>query len=163
MRSCCPAPHCTAVLQKRYFMMHNDWLKGAAEVRLAPGKVPEGGPCTYRVVVTTSDLRGAGTDANVTMQLFGAKGDTGERKLGEQGCCVGCSGLAPRLFCGLLVCRRCMGALRCIASEAGALIPPLASASAMMMHHTHPRPIAPSPCAPRRACPPPPRLLGEQL
>jgi hypothetical protein len=70
-----------SVLQKRYFMMCNDWFKGASERKLEPGKVPENGICTYRVVVHTSDLRGAGTDANVTMQLFGAKGDTGERKL----------------------------------------------------------------------------------
>ncbi|KAG2499991.1 hypothetical protein HYH03_002273 [Edaphochlamys debaryana] len=68
-------------LQKRYFMMCNDWLKGACERKLEPGKVPENGICTYRVVVTTSDIRGAGTDADVTMQLFGDKGDTGERKL----------------------------------------------------------------------------------
>ncbi|GFR41097.1 hypothetical protein Agub_g1741 [Astrephomene gubernaculifera] len=68
-------------LQKRYFMMCNDWLKGACERRLEPGKVPANGICTYRVVVTTSDLRGAGTDADVSMQLFGDKGDTGERKL----------------------------------------------------------------------------------
>ncbi|KXZ56858.1 hypothetical protein GPECTOR_1g774 [Gonium pectorale] len=68
-------------LQKRYFMLCNDWLKGACERRLEPGKVPANGICTYRVVVTTSDIRGAGTDADVTMQLFGDKGDIGERKL----------------------------------------------------------------------------------
>lgn len=33
------------------------------------------------MLVTTSDLRGAGTDANVTMTLFGDKGDSGDRKL----------------------------------------------------------------------------------
>ncbi len=58
-----------AVLQKRYFMMCNDWFKGASERKLEPGKVPENGICTYRVVVTTSDMRGAGTDADVTMQV----------------------------------------------------------------------------------------------
>lgn len=58
-----------AVLQKRYFMMCNDWFKGACERKLEPGKVPENGICTYRVVVTTSDMRGAGTDADVTMQV----------------------------------------------------------------------------------------------
>lgn len=45
------------------------------------GKVPDNGICTYRVITHTSDLRGAGTDADVCMQLFGDKGDTGERKL----------------------------------------------------------------------------------
>ncbi|GLC44364.1 hypothetical protein PLESTF_000049800 [Pleodorina starrii] len=68
-------------VQKRYFMMCNEWLKGACAKRLEPGKVPANGICTYRVVVTTSDLRGAGTDADVSMQLFGDKGDTGERRL----------------------------------------------------------------------------------
>lgn len=29
----------------------------------------------------TGDIRGAGTDANVFIQLFGKNGDTGERKL----------------------------------------------------------------------------------
>jgi hypothetical protein len=33
------------------------------------------------VAVTTSDVRGAGTDANVALVLYGEKGDTGERKL----------------------------------------------------------------------------------
>ncbi|KAG2450199.1 hypothetical protein HYH02_000301 [Chlamydomonas schloesseri] len=68
-------------LQKRYFMMCNDWFKGACQKKLEPGTVPASGICDYRVVVHTSDLRGAGTDADVTMQLFGDKGDTGERKL----------------------------------------------------------------------------------
>jgi hypothetical protein len=36
---------------------------------------------TFRVAVTTSDVRGAGTDANVAIVLYGEKGDTGERKL----------------------------------------------------------------------------------
>ena len=34
-----------------------------------------------QVEVHTSNLRSAGTDANVTMTLFGAKGDTGPRVL----------------------------------------------------------------------------------
>lgn len=32
-------------------------------------------PVTYKVLVTTSDLRGAGTDANVYLQLHGLLGD----------------------------------------------------------------------------------------
>ncbi|PNH12713.1 Lipoxygenase y domain-containing protein 1 [Tetrabaena socialis] len=70
-------------LQKRYFMLCNDWFKGACEKKLEPGKTPANGICTYRLVVTTSDCRGAGTDADVTCQLFGDKGDTGERKLDD--------------------------------------------------------------------------------
>ena len=46
-----------------------------------PSQVPENGRCVYRVVTKTSDLRGAGTDADVAMTLYGDKGDTGERKL----------------------------------------------------------------------------------
>eukprot|EP00798_Chlamydomonas_sp_ICE-L_P018433 gene18433-24909_t len=68
-------------LQKRYFLMCNDWLNGAVERKLEVGSVPTGGRCTYRIMVYTSDCRGAGTDSNVSMTLFGEKGDTGERKL----------------------------------------------------------------------------------
>ena len=37
--------------------------------------------CRMQVEVKTSDVRGAGTDANVTVQAFGLKGDTGQQKL----------------------------------------------------------------------------------
>jgi len=40
---------------------------------------------TYKVLVTTSDRRGAGTDANVLLTLFGSAGDSGERKLESSG------------------------------------------------------------------------------
>lgn len=40
---------------------------------------------TYIVAVKTGDIRGAGTDANVFVQLFGEHGDTGERKLESSG------------------------------------------------------------------------------
>ncbi|GFH09154.1 uncharacterized protein mot51 [Haematococcus lacustris] len=56
-------------------------MQGACQRKLEVGKLAEGGRCTYRVLVTTSDQRGAGTDANVVMTLFGSKGDSGERKL----------------------------------------------------------------------------------
>jgi hypothetical protein len=39
----------------------------------------------YKVLVKTGDIRGAGTDANVFLQLFGEHGDTGERKLESGG------------------------------------------------------------------------------
>ena len=38
---------------------------------------------TYKVHVKTSDVRGAGTDANVFVMLFGANGDSGELHLKE--------------------------------------------------------------------------------
>ena len=43
---------------------------------------PNSTMCWYmQVEVKTSDVRGAGTDANVTVQAFGLKGDTGQQKL----------------------------------------------------------------------------------
>lgn len=41
----------------------------------------EKGTASYRVLVQTSDLRGAGTDSDIFITLFGPKGDTGERPL----------------------------------------------------------------------------------
>ena len=35
----------------------------------------------YKITVCTGDKRGAGTDANVTITLFGELGESGERKL----------------------------------------------------------------------------------
>ena len=42
---------------------------------------PPAGLVSYKVVVATSDLRGAGTDADVFLTLFGDRGDSGERRL----------------------------------------------------------------------------------
>eukprot|EP01119_Soliformovum_irregulare_P003103 TRINITY_DN133_c0_g1_i3.p1 TRINITY_DN133_c0_g1~~TRINITY_DN133_c0_g1_i3.p1 ORF type:complete len:710 (+),score=244.05 TRINITY_DN133_c0_g1_i3:779-2908(+) len=39
----------------------------------------------YKVEVTTADRKGAGTDANVSMTLYGKKGDSGEVKLSSSG------------------------------------------------------------------------------
>ncbi|KAK2819320.1 hypothetical protein Q5P01_024881 [Channa striata] len=38
---------------------------------------------TYKVTVTTGDMYGAGTDANVFLTIYGNLGDTGERKLSK--------------------------------------------------------------------------------
>eukprot|EP01123_Difflugia_compressa_P005057 TRINITY_DN1661_c0_g1_i1.p1 TRINITY_DN1661_c0_g1~~TRINITY_DN1661_c0_g1_i1.p1 ORF type:complete len:960 (-),score=248.52 TRINITY_DN1661_c0_g1_i1:25-2904(-) len=40
---------------------------------------------SYKVSVTTGDRRGAGTDANVFITLFGSEGDSGERQLEKPG------------------------------------------------------------------------------
>jgi hypothetical protein len=41
----------------------------------------------YKVAVTTGDRRGAGTDANVFITIFGENGDSGEQKLsGARNC-----------------------------------------------------------------------------
>lgn len=37
----------------------------------------------YKVHVFTGDVKGAGTDANVFITIFGEYGDTGERQLGK--------------------------------------------------------------------------------
>ena len=40
---------------------------------------------TYKLTVKTGDVRGAGTDANVFVHLFGDSGDSGERKIESGG------------------------------------------------------------------------------
>lgn len=78
-----PAVSSIGLSQRSYFPF-NDWLKGATQQRIAlgqPGQPGANASCTYRVSVTTSDIRGAGTDADVVMVLYGDKGDTGERRL----------------------------------------------------------------------------------
>ncbi len=39
----------------------------------------------YRVLVKTGDTRGAGTDSDVFITVFGPKGDTGEQELDAAG------------------------------------------------------------------------------
>lgn len=36
---------------------------------------------TYKVIVHTGDIRSAGTDANVSLKIFGDKGDSGDLEL----------------------------------------------------------------------------------
>jgi hypothetical protein len=82
-------PLSAAGLQQRFTFTCQDWLKGArCERRLVctagPGATAGGGGAavvTYKVVVTTSDIRGAGTDADVTLVLYGSQGDSGEQRL----------------------------------------------------------------------------------
>lgn len=75
-------------LNKTYVFPCNDWLRKTKEAGLAgccktlrQGGDVAGGPTQYRVTVVTSDLKGAGTDSNVSVVLYGSKGDTGEQKL----------------------------------------------------------------------------------
>jgi hypothetical protein len=81
LRACAPA----AGLQQRFHFPCGSWIKGASSLQLQPGQ--PGAACTssgharYRVDVATSDTRGAGTDAEVTMVLYGSGGDTGPRRL----------------------------------------------------------------------------------
>lgn len=41
-------------------------------------------PLKYEVVVITGDVRGAGTNANVSITLYGSTGDTGKRELKQK-------------------------------------------------------------------------------
>ena len=58
----------------RAFFLYDDWVTGdKRRVQLVPGKVGENN--TYKVTVRTSDIRGAGTDANITICMFGVNKD----------------------------------------------------------------------------------------
>ncbi len=66
---------------------HGNWLdqKHGLEVLLGPaGSAGAAGPpaeVAYEVAVFTSDVRGAGTDANVFIELHGDKGSVGQMRL----------------------------------------------------------------------------------
>eukprot|EP00854_Cymbomonas_tetramitiformis_P003095 gene3095-3928_t len=64
------------------FFHHNKWLDSASgrRVMLNAGSA-EDSEHQYQVTIHTGDLRGAGTDANVSIVVYGDKGDTGLRKL----------------------------------------------------------------------------------
>ena len=73
--------------QRTYCFPCNAWLEktGASlagcRKELVAGGSGDETKCKYKVEVKTSDVRGAGTDADVTLQVFGLKGDTGVQKL----------------------------------------------------------------------------------
>jgi hypothetical protein len=64
------------------FFVANRWLdsKNGKRVTLEAGSAADV-EHSYEVTVHTSDLRGSGTDANVSIVVYGDKGDSGERKL----------------------------------------------------------------------------------
>ena len=64
------------------FFYHENWLqKEKLRARLKASAPGEGGKHKYVIEVMTSDIKGSGTDANVSIVVFGDKGDTGEHKL----------------------------------------------------------------------------------
>ena len=73
--------HTTA--RQTYSYSVNQWLdkSNGNVLELTPGDNQGKRQHKYKVLVRTSDMRGAGTDANVSIVIYGAKGDTGERKL----------------------------------------------------------------------------------
>ena len=57
---------------------HDDWLDGKTpSVVLRTSDPAKAATCRYVIETLTSDLRGAGTDAGVSIALFGEKGETG--------------------------------------------------------------------------------------
>eukprot|EP00873_Tetraselmis_striata_P010472 jgi/Tetstr1/430736/TSEL_020527.t1 len=67
----------------RVFFPCNQWLdkKHGLSRTLTPGRSVESTGCTYKLEIKTSDVRGAGTDANVQVKLIGEKAEAGPVKL----------------------------------------------------------------------------------
>lgn len=69
----------------------NKWLdkdqddKLTKRVLRATAKDPATLVAKYKVTVITSDVRGAGTDASVFVNIFGSDGDTGKKVLSTSG------------------------------------------------------------------------------
>lgn len=55
----------------------------ASDTACSPA-VPDLAPVKYEVVVYTGDVKGAGTNANVFITIFGVNGDTGKRPLTQR-------------------------------------------------------------------------------
>ena len=67
---------------KKIFFHHNNWLDGKnLRATLKPAAPSDASIHNYVVQVVTSDLRGSGCDANVSLVIFGDKGDSGELAL----------------------------------------------------------------------------------
>jgi hypothetical protein len=84
-----------------YTFQHGDWIKKGSKSKPTMVELPlyqvervddDGreivtahedlaSKVTYKVIVNTGDQRNAGTDANVYLNIFGTKGDSGERHL----------------------------------------------------------------------------------
>ena len=68
---------------KPYFFLHNDWLRvmrgqvGVA-VTLKSNVQAGSGPTVWQLTVKTSDIRGAGTDADVFVNIIGGNGESGQ-------------------------------------------------------------------------------------
>ena len=75
---------------RRWFCRDED--DGLIERDLYPGTEEECGKqdMQYTAEVFTSDMRGAGTDADVSLVLFGDQGDSGTQPLNVSCCAVLC-------------------------------------------------------------------------
>jgi hypothetical protein len=64
-------------LESEIYFHHDDWLDGKKpSVKLSVEDPSPKATCRYVVETLTSDLKGAGTDARVSLVLFGEKGET---------------------------------------------------------------------------------------
>ncbi|XP_078580092.1 lipoxygenase homology domain-containing protein 1-like isoform X2 [Branchiostoma floridae x Branchiostoma japonicum] len=76
----------------KYIFGCNHWIPAGEERHLKLTDTEESrqtaiknlAPVQYEVVTVTSDEKGAGTDANVTIILYGVNGDTGKRQLKQK-------------------------------------------------------------------------------
>ena len=72
-------------LARSFYFPVNEWLKGPPGSATNNKRVKHGtdarGQANFKVKVFTSDLRGAGTDADVFITIHGDLGSTGEREL----------------------------------------------------------------------------------
>jgi len=79
--------------EQKWFFLCGKWLAKNEEDGLIEREIPAGtedGQTTmpmvnYKILVTTGDRRGAGTDANVLLTIFGSQGESGERQLESGG------------------------------------------------------------------------------
>ena len=92
LSACTAGMHVSARAGTVYYFACQRWFSrdhadGAIERTLAATLTPpDAGPLnTYTAEVHTSSLRGAGTDASVALQLFGAQGDSGVQCLKVSG------------------------------------------------------------------------------
>ncbi|KAH3767689.1 hypothetical protein Pelo_458 [Pelomyxa schiedti] len=83
----------TPAVSERFFAC-GDWLGDPSpwerELTASDRDTTDGAAATskrYRVTVKTGDRRGAGTDANVYINVFGEKGESGNKKLDKPGNC----------------------------------------------------------------------------
>lgn len=81
-----------------FYFFHDEWIEGCKERYIANAVVLRAEPqlpvTEYRIVVQTSDTKGAGTEADVYIRLFGLEGGAtnrfllmnGKRDTFERGC-----------------------------------------------------------------------------
>ncbi len=74
--------------KKTWYFYCGQWLDrrtGVEKILFASDTDPRDSLVTYTVTTHTSDIKGAGTDANVCVEMFGTKGSSGPRELSGKG------------------------------------------------------------------------------